>query len=73
MSAVAKVIVTVIISVLAFFIIGAIGIVQEGKNGPFSLIAFILLAGAIVGVRAVWKKPKKEDNSEGDFKLNKRE
>lgn len=67
MSKASKIIVTIVIVVL-FIVLSAVNTGIRGDAGystpgPFGLIIFLGMIGAI---RAVWKKEKNEDNNKGN-------
>lgn len=69
-----KIIVTIGILIVFFFLFGVIVYANEGSGSP-GIIGLILFAGLIAGLRAVWKKPTaKNETSETDkHQLDKRE
>ena len=72
MSKFTKVLVTIGVVLISMFIIGVIGGIRSdaGYNTPgfLSLIFFAAMIGAL---RAIWKKPKKEDENDNNSVLQK--
>lgn len=64
MSGLAKFLVTVIMIIGFFIIFGAI-VIQKEKSGNagFMAIGAIIFFGLIAGIKAVWKKPKEENDN----------
>lgn len=64
MSSLAKFLLTVIMIIGFFLIFGAI-VIQKEQSGNAGYMAFaaIIFFGLVAGIKAVWKKPKAENDS----------
>ncbi|MEP2059921.1 MAG: hypothetical protein ABJJ05_19080 [Maribacter litoralis] len=65
MSTGAKVLVTIGILIGFFFLFGALTFTRKsgGSTTP-GIFGLILFGGMVAGIRAVWKKPKNNDDSD---------
>ena len=69
MSKLSKILVTIGVAFLFFIIFGAIAVATSDAGrtpGIFGLIVFAALIGAL---RAIWKKPKDDDNKDDNTSI----
>ena len=71
MNKLSKILVTIIVVFLFFIVFGAIaGVMSEAGRTP-GILGLIVFGALIGALRAIWKKPKNEDNNDNSSILQK--